>query len=87
MVLQNGTLLERNSAPDGGGGSVYLSPAAELEYTLPAPPGRWLNIRQGITFQLELVVEDLDFPYACSAGVVGGPSVEDQMGPGCSGPW
>ena len=87
MHLLNGTLFERNSAPDGNGYSIHLSHAGALRYTLPAPPGRWLNIRQGMTFQLDPGAEDLSFPYACSAGVIGGDSPEDQSGPGCSKPW
>mmetsp|Transcript_27473 Transcript_27473/g.73990 ORF Transcript_27473/g.73990 Transcript_27473/m.73990 type:complete len:197 (+) Transcript_27473:382-972(+) len=82
--LRNETLLERNVAPHGS--SVLLSPAATLEYMLPAPPGRWLYIRQGLTFQLDQAHEDSDFPYACPNGVVGGPSAAEQSGPQCSRP-
>eukprot|EP00966_Prymnesium_polylepis_P168637 3899521-Prymnesium_polylepis.1 len=81
------TLLEANSAPDGSGSSIYLGPTSTLLYTLPAPPGRWLNIRQGVTFSLDAGAEDLDLPYACSAGVIGGSLAEDQSGPGCSRTW
>jgi hypothetical protein len=85
--LLNRTLLAHNSAPDGGGSAIHLAMAASLRYTLPAPPGRWLSIRHGLTFDLDSGVEDLDFPYACSGGVVGGSAPEEQMGPGCSRPW
>ena len=84
--LRNETLLERNVAPHGS--AILLSPAATLEYSLPAPPGRWLYIRQGLlTFQLDQGHEDSDFPYACPNGVVGGPSPAEQSGPQCSHPW
>ena len=87
MRLLNATLLERNVAPEASGSSIYLAGSSgTLEYTLPAPPGRWLNIRQGLTFELGPGAEDLDFPYACAAGVVGGTSPEEQLGPGCSRP-
>eukprot|EP00966_Prymnesium_polylepis_P177455 4109576-Prymnesium_polylepis.1 len=82
--------MEHNFAPDGGGSSMYLALNGKLEYTLPAPPGRWLSIRQqGIrTMQFEEgTIEDLDFPYSCPAGVVGSSSPADQLGPGCSRPW
>ena len=87
VMLANRTLLESNSAPDGGGSSISLSPDGTLQYTLPAPAGRWLNIRQGLTFQLDPGSEELDFPFACSPGVIGGALPEEQTGPGCSKPW
>ena len=87
VSLFDKTLFQWNSAPDGGGGSIHLAKNGTLQYTLPAPPGRWLNIRQGITFVLDPGAEDLDFPYSCSAGVVGGALHEEQVGPGCSRPW
>ena len=87
VLLINRTLLEGNVAPDGLGSSIYLSSTASLVYRLPAPPGRWLNVRKGVTYQLDPGAEDLAFPYACTPGVVGGALVEQQMGPGCSRPW
>ena len=86
-VHLNGTLFERNSAPDGGGGSIQVSRGA-VRYSLPAPPGRWLSIRQGFTLELQAgSAEDLDFPYVCPAGVVGGSSPWEQVGPACSRMW
>jgi hypothetical protein len=85
--LFNETQLHSNSAPDGAGSSIYLSPNGTLRYTLPALAGHWLNIRQGITFEMSAGPEDLDFPYACSPGIVGGYAIEEQSGPGCSRPW
>eukprot|EP00966_Prymnesium_polylepis_P003840 87402-Prymnesium_polylepis.2 len=88
VSLLNETLFLRNSAPDGGGGSIHLSESSTLHYRLPAPPGRWLSITQGVTWNFPLgAVEDLDFPYACPAGVVGGSYRNEQLGPGCSRPW
>ena len=87
MQLLNRTLFERNYASDGSGSSMYISHDATVEYTLPAPPGRWLSIRQGHTLLLDQGAEDLDLPYACSAGVIGGTSPIEQSGPGCSSPW
>ena len=62
--MMNQTFFEHNQAPSGGS-SIHLASSGPVEYTLPAPPGRWLNIRGG-KFQLEAGSnEDLDFPYAC----------------------
>ena len=86
VLLLNETLFERNAAASSGG-SIQLSPAAKVEYTLPAPPGRWLFVRQGVSFQLDPGSENSDFPYACPAGIVGGTSVAEQTGPQCSRLW
>jgi hypothetical protein len=86
--LLNRTLFEHNSAPDGKGGSVHLGSVGTVQYTLPAPPGRWLNMRQGLTLLLKPgTAEDLDLPYPCPAGVVGGSSPDEQSGPGCATLW
>jgi hypothetical protein len=61
--LLNKTLLARNSAPRGSGRTIHLAAPGVLRYTLPAPPGRWLNIRQGIVFPLDPGAEELDLPY------------------------
>jgi hypothetical protein len=63
--LLNGTLFDQNSVADGAGSSIYLSSLGELRYTLPAPPGRWLIIRQGSTYESTSGAEELDFPFAC----------------------
>ena len=75
VELQNGTLIELNAAPRGRGSSIYLSEATDagpgsdgigvVVYTLPAPPGRWLFVRNGISSQLDTGAEDSDFPYPC----------------------
>ena len=81
MYLRNETRFERN----GGGGSILLSSNGTVEYTLPAPPGRWLFIRQGASFSIEPgTTVDSEFPFYCPAGVVGGTSAREQSGPGCS---
>eukprot|EP00966_Prymnesium_polylepis_P005565 127388-Prymnesium_polylepis.1 len=74
-------------APSGGGSSMLLSSNSTIEYTLPAPPGRWLFVRQGLSFQVENGPVDSDFPFACPAGVIGGSSSTSQSSPGCAGPW
>ena len=78
-------MLIRNSAPHGD--SFHLSRNSTLEYVLPALPGRWLSAREGVARVQPGAIEDLEFPYACPAGVLGGASVDEQSGPGCSGPW
>ena len=85
--LRNETLFVRNSAGGKGGESISLSPEGSVDYTLPAPPGRWLFIQQGVTFNLDSGGEYSEFPYACPAGVVGGPTPKDQSGPQCSKLW
>ena len=82
--LLDRTLLEHNTAPNGQGSSIYLTAQSSLRYTLPAPPARYLFIRQGETFELKPGAEDSAFPYLCPAGVVGGTSPGEQSGPGCS---
>lgn len=52
------------SASDGVGGNGGLVDSVVV-YTLPAPPGRWLFVRDGISSQLDEGAEDSDFPYAC----------------------
>ena len=88
VELRDETILRDNLAPDGKGSSVHVASNGSVTYWLPAPPGRWIHIRQGLTFQhLDAGPEDLDFPYACSPGVIGGTSFREQSGPGCSKPW
>eukprot|EP00966_Prymnesium_polylepis_P333786 7389207-Prymnesium_polylepis.1 len=87
VILHNQTLFDHNSAPDGTGSSILLTNGT-LTYTLPAPPGRWLSIRQGVTFSMDPGAEESStFPFLCPAGVVGGTSTQEQSGPGCSRPW
>ena len=86
IQVGNGTFFVMDSA-DSSGGVIRVSPNCTLRYTLPAPPGRWLNIRQGDSLQLDPGTIDLDFPFACPAGVVGCYSAEEQSSPSCSIPW
>lgn len=83
MHLFNGTIFEANAAPHGRSFELING---SIHYTLPAPPGRWVNVRQGNTF-FGLETEELDFPFACSPGVVGGSTPEVQKAPGCWKPW
>ena len=85
--LLNETLLADNLAPRGHGASVYLSSGAALLYTLPAPPGRFLFIQKGTSFELEHGAVDTDFPKACPAGVVGSTYSYEQTSSECSRPW
>ena len=87
VELRDRALVDRNTAPEGHGSSIYLASQGSLLYTLPTPPARYLFIRQGDTFELKSGAEDADFPYVCPAGVVGGTSPEEQSGPACSRPW
>jgi hypothetical protein len=87
VQLSNGTFFERDSADSSGDGVIHVSANGTVTYTLPAPPGRWLNIRRGDSLQLDPGTIDLDFPLACPAGVVGGYSAEEQSSPSCSRPW
>ena len=86
MRLLNLTLFMHNAA-QGGGATIRRSWNSSVEYSLLAPPGRWLYVPVGTTFQLELQALEADFPFACPAGVVGGAAFEDQRGPQCSRPW
>ena len=84
--LQNRTLLEHNSAPQGS--SIDRRPLGVLFYDLPAPPGRYLSLQQGYT--LQVTVSDIDtFPLLCEAGYVGWPNApaDEQKRPECSAPW
>eukprot|EP00966_Prymnesium_polylepis_P059249 1373529-Prymnesium_polylepis.1 len=84
--LLNETAFVHNVALLVGGSSIlFLS--GTLQYTLPTPPGRWLSIRQGVVLHLESGPEDLDFPYACPAGVVGGSTFVEMSRQQCSRPW
>ena len=85
--MANQTFFNRNNAPRGNGSSIYLSERGTLQYTLPVPPGRWLFVPSGTTFQLTAGAVDGEFPFPCNAGLVGGTSVEDQSGPQCARPW
>ena len=47
--------------------------------------GRWLIIPGDRTSRLDPGAVDSEFPFACSAGVVGGTSDAEQKGPQCAG--
>jgi len=83
LQLGNETLLMTNGAPQG----VALEfTGGSLSYSLPAPQGRWILIPTGTTTILEPQSVDVDFPFACSAGIVGWSfDIAEQNGPWCSG--
>ena len=87
IELGDRTALFSNVAPRGR--SIYFlsSSSAVAKYFLPAPLARWLFISQGITSTLEPGAIDADYPFACSAGLVGASyDTAVQSGPQCSGP-
>eukprot|EP00966_Prymnesium_polylepis_P099584 2306241-Prymnesium_polylepis.2 len=46
--LLNRTFFEHNSAESNVGGSIHLLSPGFIDYRLPAPPGRWLFMCQGL---------------------------------------
>lgn len=85
--MSNETLLVRNRAARGS--AIRLSSTATLEYTLPTPPARWVFVTgTGSTSSVAPGSEvDSDFPFPCSAGLVGSTEAEHQTGPQCWRPW
>ena len=78
----NVTLFEANAAEQGS--SIRVSSNGLLEYTLPAPSGRYVSIRYDLTYRLDPDEdENLDFPYACPDGTVGSSDPKYQRGQGC----
>ena len=64
-----------------------MAPQSTLVYTLPTPPGRWLNVQAGDTLTFTSGADDVtEFPYLCPAGVVGGVSGPEQSSPLCKEP-
>ena len=87
VALLNRTVFANNSAPTDGGMSIFLSMNGTVQYTLPTPPGHWLNIPTGISKELEPGAEEsIDFPYLCPAGVVGSTKIEEMKAPSCKEP-
>ena len=60
MRLLNLTLFMHNAA-QGSGATIQRSRNSSVDYTLLAPPGRWLYVPVGITFQLELQALEANF--------------------------
>jgi hypothetical protein len=58
-----------------------------VSYELPAPLGRWAfdPVNAGISYLPLSTTIESDYPYACSAGLLG-ESYASQSTPGCSGP-
>ena len=92
VELMERSLLVRNEAPTGK--SIELTANGSLAYTLPAPAGRWLLLGssscQALRSRWSSPVDpgsvDADYPYACSAGILGGTAPEHQAGPQCRSP-
>ena len=85
IEIFNRTSFTRNAAPRGTGSSVSLL-AGRIRYTLPAPAGRWLFVPMGETLEVDDGSIDADWPFECSAGLVGGSSPHEQRGPQCNRP-
>lgn len=86
VVLANKTRVVGNSAQTGRTVN-YLT--GSLKYELPAPLGHWVFIDDGGTMAvLSPGALDLDYPYACSAGVYGDSYIPSaQSNPICTGPY
>ena len=77
VVLANHTVLLRNAR------ALVVGWGASITYELPAPLGRWVfdPNNDGISDQLQSI--DSDYPYACSAGLLG-ETYDTQSTPGCT---
>jgi len=84
ILLSNNTIFENNTATQAHGSSINLLNGF-VQYELPAPPGRYLELRDGSTYPLNLGPENDDFPYACPKGTYGGVEVADQRSARCKG--
>ena len=83
VELGNRTAIVGNDAPTGA--SIQFVDGS-LSYSLPTPLGRWLLVSSGTLSTLEPTSIDADYPFACSAGIVGSSyATDEQNGPWCSG--
>jgi hypothetical protein len=89
--LMNRSLVRQNSAP-GGSAAVSVSNGATLQYSLPAPAGRYINCNvkcygtepsQSVTGPNAI---DDDYPSACPPGRLIGTTNRSQLNPSCQGP-
>ena len=80
VVLKDQTALLNNQF------DLIIHDSARVRYELPAPLGRYAFIQDGSgNYSFEPGEHRGDFPFACSAGVVGDSSAaQDQSNPGCS---
>jgi len=87
VTLSDMTMLIRNRAPSGG--ALGVGHGANVRYSLPAPLGRWIyipTVGMSSAFFEGGTTVDGDYPFACSAGVMGNSLRGiDQSGPLCSG--
>eukprot|EP00966_Prymnesium_polylepis_P010353 238924-Prymnesium_polylepis.1 len=53
--LLNATFFQQNRvlSADGSGASIHLASDGVIDYTFPAPPGRYLFVRQSDTFHVD----------------------------------
>ena len=67
--------------------SLIFTRARRLVVAQPAPAGRWLLMGRTDDLDIPLALAhgtvDADYPFACSAGLVGGTTADDQAGPQC----
>ena len=89
VSLSDRTFLRSNTAASGVGSTVHrISPSSRLVYTLPAPPGRWIeSLPRSSTEPLREVSElNRDYPNPCAPGLVGYDGVDaGQSSAACSG--
>ena len=82
--LSDQSVLLGNTAPQGN--TILSTRRDALTYRLPCSMGRWILAAIGNTSALEGAI-DADFPYACSAGLLGSSfELLEQSTPQCSGP-
>ena len=83
VVLKNKTMLLGHSKQS----VILVSESARVRYELPAPLGRYAYIQDSSGIYHFIPGEQLlgDFPFACSAGIVGDSSdARHQSSPGCA---
>ena len=85
-VIGGDVVLKDQAALLGNQVTLKISNGAHVSYELPAPLGRYAFIQDGSgSYSFEPGERRGDFPFACSAGVVGDSSAaQDQSNPGCS---
>jgi len=85
-VIGGDVVLKDQTALLGNQTNLYIRDGASVRYELPAPLGRYAFIQDGSGIYRFEPGEHLgDFPFACSAGVVGDSfASQHQSNPGCS---
>ena len=87
VQLSDQTLFRGNRVNSPNGGSTFfIDQGASVEYTMPAPLGRWILATHDATARLDYGTWSSDYPFACTPGIVGRSlNPDDQSQPGCSG--